>query len=119
MKKRLLCLFMVAFFVGCSSQSGVKTFKASLPCGDCDEIVSVLVLDDNGSFSLSDTYVKDTNQTFTKNGVYSVEGDIIVIIDNNDTLSFKKDGANLNRLDLEGNVVEGPFKDNYIYKFSK
>ncbi|CUU70225.1 copper homeostasis protein CutF [Campylobacter hyointestinalis subsp. hyointestinalis] len=120
MKNTLLSLVAFTLLIGCSSpQNKTKTFKTSLPCADCDEIVSVLVLDDNGSFSLSDTYVKDTNQTFTKNGVYSVEGDIIIIPSDDETLRFKKDGENLNRLDFEGNLVEGEFRDNYNYKLSK
>ena len=124
MKNMILSIVSFTIFVGCGSANQPtndrKTFETTLPCADCSEIKSILQLDSNGSFILSDTYVKDINQTFTQSGLYKTDGEIIIITsDDNETFYFKKDGLNLNRLDADKNLIEGEFKDYYTYKLQK
>ncbi|WP_445495015.1 envelope stress response activation lipoprotein NlpE [Photorhabdus sp. SF281] len=128
MNKKLLTALVavgVSALVGCkgnlvqqtSSQPVDQTFHGVLPCADCSGIDTTLLLDDDGTYILEQTYLgsRDGDQSFFESGQWAKDGEKIRLAKSDDQKHYylPKDG-NLVMLDMEGNTIESSF--NYELK---
>src|SRR5690606_36149152 len=66
------------------------TYEATVPCADCPGIATTIVLNNDGTYQYTATYLeRDTKYKVIENG--------------------------LEQLDQEGNSIEGALKDHYIF----
>jgi uncharacterized lipoprotein NlpE involved in copper resistance len=92
-------------------------YKGMLPCGDCEAIKTVIVLNKDKSYIRYTTYMGKDGKVFEEKGFYSwnSEGNTITLsgIKNAPNLYFVGENK-LIQLDLEGNRITGNLADKYI-----
>lgn len=95
-------------------------FTTTLPCGDCAGIRSTIILNADGTFIQTDTYLKEKEYKFIKRGKLIINKNLITTVSKDGEISkFKLKGSNLLRLNDDGSEVSATFKDYYIYKMMK
>ncbi|WP_370900633.1 copper resistance protein NlpE [Chryseobacterium gossypii] len=93
------------------------TYEAVVPCADCPGIKTILVLNKDRTFTITEEYlernVKNEDQgTFEWDAAGSV-----ITLKGKDTKRMYKVGENtVTQLDLSGQPIDGPNKDLYIFK---
>lgn len=106
--------------VGDTSENSLDwagTYDATLPCADCDGIKSVLTLNQDGTFTLSQDYVGTTNKAEDKGTfAWNTEGNKITLNGTGEKHEYKVGENQLIQLDMQGNEITGPTKDLYVYK---
>ncbi len=111
---------IVVMPVGDNSQVSVDwpgTYEAILPCADCPGIKSILTLNKDKTFKLSEEYlernVKNEDQgTFT----WDKNGQKITLKGKETKAQYLVGENQLFHLDQEGKLIDGPLKENFIYK---
>ncbi|MBS9424989.1 envelope stress response activation lipoprotein NlpE [Photorhabdus caribbeanensis] len=123
MNKKLLTALVavgVSALMGCkgnsvqqtSSQPVDQTFHGTLPCADCSGIDTTLLLDNDGTYILEQTYLgaRDGDQSFFESGLWAKDGEKIRLTKSDDQKSYYlPKGENLVMLDIEGNKIESSF----------
>lgn len=93
------------------------TYEAIIPCADCPGIKTLLTLNNDKTFSITEEYL-DRNSKNDDKGTFSWDSTGSIITLKGNTASYKyKVGENiLIQLDMEGKEIDGPNKDLYIFK---
>lgn len=93
------------------------TYEATVPCADCPGIKTSLTLNNDKTFSITEEYVDRKSKNEDK-GTFDWDTTGSVITLNGKTAKYKyKVGENkLTQLDLEGNAIDGPNKELYVFK---
>ncbi|PQQ27171.1 copper homeostasis/adhesion lipoprotein NlpE [Photorhabdus luminescens] len=123
MNKKLLTALVavgVSALMGCKGNSAQQTgsqpvdqtFHGTLPCADCSGIDTTLLLDNDGTYILEQTYLdtRDGDQSFFESGLWAKDGEKIHLTKSDDQKSYYlPKGENLVMLDIEGNKIESSF----------
>ncbi|HMQ06626.1 MAG TPA: META domain-containing protein [Saprospiraceae bacterium] len=94
-------------------------YKGVLPCADCEGILTVIRLREDHTFHLQRKYIGKSDKVFMVEGAFSWTEDggavVWVNIDPTEMATRYKVGENkIMQMDLNGGVIEGKFKDQYI-----
>ena len=92
------------------------TYKGTLPCTDCQGIVTELTLNSDDSFLLKTAYFGKSD-TFVKSGTYdwNSEGNIIILDGIEDApAKYLVQENRIIQLDMSGNRVSGEQADKYV-----
>lgn len=94
------------------------TYKAVLPCADCEGISTILIIDSTYTYKLISIYLGKSDSVFEEHGSYSLNNDSNIIVlmgeDNKRIDLFKVEDNRLRKLDVKGNEVTGLLQDHYI-----
>ncbi|HAH60163.1 MAG: copper resistance protein NlpE N-terminal domain-containing protein [Lentimicrobium sp.] len=95
------------------------TYKGTLPCADCEGIITTLVLNADLTYELHTTYSGKSEQTYTDKGKFTWNdlGNIITLegIENR-SAKFLVGENKVLQLDIQGQPVTGVLADNYMLK---
>ena len=93
------------------------TYKGTLPCVDCQGILTELTLNNDNRYVLSTKYLGKDSVAKVENGNFSwtKEGNTIILADVKNKPGHYLIGENrVTQLDMEGNKITGSLADNYI-----
>ncbi|MDR2337646.1 MAG: copper resistance protein NlpE N-terminal domain-containing protein [Deltaproteobacteria bacterium] len=83
----------------------VGTFKGTLPCADCSGIETILKLDLDETYHLTESYL-DRDFVNTNSGIWEISEDLTTLeLVNSQIRYFIVDHNTLELLDLEGNRI--------------
>ena len=94
------------------------TYKGTLPCADCDGIQTVLILNADKTYTMTQTYLgsKEVNNNVSSQGTFAFDANKPAII----TLKNGEEGRQLfvgenyiDMLNMEGQKITGPLADQY------
>lgn len=96
------------------------TYTGKLPCASCPGIDTKLVLNDDGSYELNETYLESGEKPIHTKGKFTWGGDksTIKLDAAADGASYKVGEGQLWRLDTGGKEVTGELAANYVLKKS-
>lgn len=131
-----LCLFMVA--CGNKAKSGktsnpdstevvdmhsaensldiAGTYKGTFPAADCPGINTTLTLSNDKTCILISDYIDRKDATFTENGTYAVEGNLLTLIFKDEEQYYKIGENTLTHLGRDKEEVQGELAPYYILK---
>ena len=93
------------------------TYKGTLPCADCQGILTELSLNNDNTYVLRTKYLGRDSRSQVENGTFSwnKEGNKIVFADAKNKPGHYLIGENrITQLDLSGNKITGALADHYI-----
>ena len=94
------------------------TYAGVLPCADCEGIKTTLLLNQDLSYTLTETYLGTENgdKTFTYNGKFEWDksGSNITIMEGERKQQYKVGENKVFHLDSAGNVITGDLAEMYI-----
>lgn len=93
-------------------------YTGTLPCADCEGILTTLILREGLNYTLETNYLGRTGETQTKTGTFgwNASGHIVTLenVDETTFPAYYAVGENhVTRLDLQGNKIEGELADKY------
>ncbi|WP_100075264.1 copper resistance protein NlpE [Chryseobacterium camelliae] len=93
------------------------TYEAVVPCADCPGIQTTLTLEKDNSFQLQEEYLERKSKN-KDHGTYiwNAATDILELKGNDTHYKYKVGNNTLTQLDMNGQPVEGPNKDLYVFK---
>lgn len=95
-------------------------YEGTLPCADCEGIKTVIEINEDNTYTLSQTYLKGPeNSTDLKSeGTFSWNnsGSNITLKNGDETMQYKVGENLLFMLDSEGKMVDGELSEFYILK---
>lgn len=95
-------------------------YEGSSYCDDCDKIKTLLRLNSDETFILSQAYVKDGKEEihFKEDGSFTWDpnGSHIIVETGNITIRFQVGENEIRLLDMKGNVVDARLENFYILK---
>ncbi|MDQ1097198.1 MULTISPECIES: copper resistance protein NlpE [Chryseobacterium] len=93
------------------------TYEAVVPCADCPGIQTTLTLKKDNSFHLQEEYLerKSKNEDQGKYMLNAATG-VLELKGNTAHYKYKVGNNTLTQLDMNGQPIEGPNKDLYIFK---
>lgn len=95
----------------------VGTYEGILPCADCEGIKTVIVLNNDLTFSRTNTYLKNGKEdSFDEKGniEWNAGGNKITLLSGNERFQFQVGENKLFALDMDGNRIKGVLADHYI-----
>lgn len=96
------------------------TYEGTLPCADCEGILTTLTLTGDHTYELSEKYMggkSDGKPTITKGKFeWNAHGSNITITDGTRKQHYKVGENQLFHLDSEGKIITGNLAENYILK---
>lgn len=131
MRLKILSLFIIALSISaCSSVKKATTkiepeqgsalngaYFGTIPCADCEGIEFTISLKDDFSYHTKSVYLGRDENIFETSGTYSVENDIIKLINSDEGLKyFSIKGENLLILNQARKEVTGPLAKMYLLK---
>ncbi|NAW63598.1 copper resistance protein NlpE [Photobacterium halotolerans] len=93
------------------------TYVGTIPCADCEGIETVLVLDRQGTFELTETYLGKDGEQFSDRGKFSWNdaGNTITLTnDSGEGIQFFVGENQLFRLDRQGQRITGSLAEMYV-----
>lgn len=94
------------------------TYTGVLPCADCEGIETTVVLNEDGTYEVTSTYLgKGEDNVFEESGNYSWKdngSEIVLEGDDSENVMYFVAENKIIRLDMEGNRIEGPLAENYV-----
>ncbi len=132
--KQILALWMVATLAACvpaqaprplgdSTQVSLDwagRYSGTLPCADCSGIETTLELRENGSYTLTETYVGKGKPFVTKGKFsWSADGGQIALDAAADNRRFKLGEGRAWHLDRDGRVISGSLAELYVLTRTK
>jgi uncharacterized lipoprotein NlpE involved in copper resistance len=95
------------------------TYRDTLPCADCEGILTEIVLNSDLSYKLGTSYLGKNGEVFRSEGNFSwsKDGSTVTLngVDGTVESNQYKVGENkLTKLDMNGNVITGKLADKYI-----
>ncbi|CAM2966158.1 copper resistance protein NlpE [Chryseobacterium flavum] len=93
------------------------TYEAVIPCADCPGIRTTLTLNNDKTFGIIEEYVdRNTKNHDAGSFEWDTTGSIITLKGKTVNYKYKVGENKLVQLDLEGNEINGPNKDLYIFR---
>lgn len=97
------------------------TYSGTLPCADCEGIITTITLNSDGTFSSKEEYQKKPNVIAENKGTFTWDnhGQVITVESENDDFKryFKVVEGSIIHLDNEGNEITGELAP--MYRLSK
>lgn len=95
-------------------------YEGTVPCADCKGIKTVLELNEDKTYVLSQTYLgnpeKDNENKRIGNFTWDDSGSKVTLEDGDDEMQYKVGENQLLMLNTEGNMIDGKISDLYILK---
>lgn len=94
------------------------TYEATLPCADCPGIKTVIVLNPDNTFTISNDYLDRPTDRLNDQGTFTWynNGSCIEIKGNASSGKYKVIENGLLQLDANGNEITGATKELYLFK---
>ena len=94
------------------------SYTGTLPCADCEGLKTVLTLNDDGTYAISETYLGKKDKPFEAKGKFTWDaaGSIITLDDAGDKRTYKVGEGQIWALDADNKEVTGELADKYILK---
>lgn len=93
------------------------TYEGTLPCADCEGIVTTIILNSDGTFSSKEEYQKDSNVIVENEGNFTWDnsGSVVILEGENDEFQreFRVVENAIIHLDNEGNEITGELAGHY------
>lgn len=92
------------------------SYEGTLPCADCEGIETTITLNNDNTFTKTETYTGRNEKAFETSGSFSWDetGSNITLIDNSGTeQQYKVVENGLLHLDQNGEIITGDLADNY------
>ena len=94
-------------------------YKGVMPCADCEGIATTLVLNNDSSYAMSETYTGKSTEALLNKGSFNwnAQGNTITLADiapGTRSAQFQVGENRLTQLDLQGNKIEGALADKYV-----
>lgn len=126
------CSVIATGLVGCANSSSDSPsaanqtakydaqYQGTLPCADCDGIVTTLTLNPDGTFFMESEYLANKPVKFTQKGKYTEveEGVVELTLDNNDKVYYQIEEGEAIMLDQNRKAPTGALADHYVLKQS-
>ena len=90
------------------------TYTGTLPAADCPGINMTLTIKKDKTFELVSEYIDRQDATFKEYGTYSIEGNIITLMNGEDKQYYKVGENILTALDQNKQAITGELADHYI-----
>ena len=93
------------------------TYETTLPCADCPGIKSIITLNDDETFAISNEYLE--RSTINKDSgkfMWHDNGSVVHLSSEETNIKLKVGENKLIQLDTDGNEIEGELADMYVYK---
>lgn len=99
------------------SQDWYGTYEAVIPCADCPGIKTTLTLNENRSFKLEEEFLEREARNEDQ-GTYkwNAAGKMISLNGNTSKYNYKVGNNTLIQLDNDGQPMQGPNKNAYVFK---
>lgn len=93
-------------------------YEGTLPCADCEGILTTVTLNNNDSFKIGYNYLGKDITTFTDQGmvIWNEDGNKITLKGNSEVSQYVVGENVLTKLDLNGNKIEGELAEKYQLK---
>lgn len=95
-------------------------YEGTVPCADCEGIKTVLELNEDNSYSLSETYLgkpeKNSEVKRTGNLSWNEAESEVTLKNGDDVMQYKVGENQLLMLNTEGKLIDGKMSDLYILK---
>lgn len=95
------------------------TYTGTFPAADCPGINMTLTIKKDKTFELISEYIDRQDATFKEYGTYSVEGNIITLINGEDKQYYKVGENTLTALNQDKQAITGELADHYILHKNK
>ncbi|MCJ7935031.1 MAG: copper resistance protein NlpE N-terminal domain-containing protein [Chryseobacterium sp.] len=93
------------------------TYEAIVPCADCPGIRTLLTLNNDKTFSITEEYIDRNSKNQDKGSFeWDTTGSIITLKGKTANYKYKVGENMLVQLDMDGKEISGPNKDLYIFK---
>ena len=126
------CSVIATGLVGCANSSSDSPsaatqtakydaqYQGTLPCADCDGVVTTLTLNPDGTFFMESEYLANKPVKFTQKGKYTEveEGVVELTLDNNDKVYYQIEEGEAIMLDQNRKAPTGALADHYVLKQS-
>ena len=90
------------------------TYTGTFPAADCPGINMTLTIKKDKTFELISEYIDRQDATFKEYGTYSVEGNIMTLINGEDKQYYKVGENTLTALNQDKQAITGELADHYI-----
>ncbi|MEP6683466.1 MAG: copper resistance protein NlpE [Parafilimonas sp.] len=95
-----------------------ENYVGTLPCADCEGIDVTLQLKNDSSYIMNSVYkgsrVDSSNNHIVDNGTWSMNGDTLILLTENNSIKYIKSGSTLTQLDGNGKIITGPLADDFV-----
>lgn len=126
------CSVIATGLVGCANSSSDSPsaatqtakydaqYQGTLPCADCDGVVTTLTLNPDGTFFMESEYLANKPVKFSQKGKYTEveEGVVELTLDNNDKVYYQIEEGEAIMLDQNRKAPTGALADHYVLKKS-
>lgn len=126
------CSVIATGLVGCANSSSDSPsaatqtakydaqYQGTLPCADCDGVVTTLTLNPDGTFFMESEYLANKPVKFSQKGKYTKveEGVVELTLDNNDKVYYQIEEGEAIMLDQNRKAPTGALADHYVLKQS-
>ncbi len=126
------CSVIATGLVGCANSSSDSPsaatqtakydaqYQGTLPCADCDGVVTTLTLNPDGTFFMESEYLANKPVKFSQKGKYTEveEGVVELTLDNNDKVYYQIEEGEAIMLDQNRKAPTGALADHYVLKQS-
>ena len=126
------CSVIATGLVGCANSSSDSPsaatqtakydaqYQGTLPCADCDGVVTTLTLNPDGTFFMESEYLANKPVKFSQQGKYTEveEGVVELTLDNNDKVYYQIEEGEAIMLDQNRKAPTGALADHYVLKQS-
>ncbi|WP_415326115.1 copper resistance protein NlpE [Chryseobacterium sp. MMS23-Vi53] len=93
------------------------TYEATVPCADCPGIKTILTLNKDKTFTISEEYLERKSKNEDKGTFeWNSTGSIITLNGKSAKYKYKVGENTLTQLDMSGQPIDGPNKDLYVFK---
>ncbi|KMQ69169.1 lipoprotein [Chryseobacterium sp. FH2] len=93
------------------------TYEAVVPCADCPGIKTVLTLNKDKTFTISEEYLERKSKSEDKGTFeWDATGSVVTLHGKSAKYKYKVGENKITQLDLSGQPIDGPNKDLYVFK---
>ena len=105
--------------VGDTTQTSIDwagTYKGVLPCADCEGIETEVVLNDDGTFQQTRTYLGKDGDPDVSSGSFTwkEDGATVILASGEESTQYWVSEGRIVQLDTEGNKIEGEMAEKYV-----
>jgi uncharacterized lipoprotein NlpE involved in copper resistance len=93
-------------------------YTGTLPCPNCDGIVTVLTLnaDEKRSFSMEEQYMGNESKTVSSAGTWTVAGDVVTLTQQSGVSKYQVTGEGLISMNADGSKRDAASANLYLLK---